>query len=70
MGHGLGLQLTEGHSNRPGDTTVLRPGMVLTLEPGMCFAPGRLMVHEEDLVVREGEPELLTPRAPPELPLV
>jgi Xaa-Pro aminopeptidase len=70
MGHGLGMQLTEGHSNRPGDDTVLRPGMVLTLEPGMCFAPGRMMVHEENLVVREDAPELLSRRAPAELPVV
>jgi len=70
LGHGLGMQLTEGHSNRPGDATVLRAGMVLTLEPGFEFAPGRLMVHEEDIVVRDGAPELLTRRAPAELPSV
>jgi Xaa-Pro aminopeptidase len=29
LGHGLGMQLTEGHSNMPGDHTVLRPGMPL-----------------------------------------
>jgi len=70
LGHGLGMQLTEGHSNMPGDDTVLRPGMVLTLEPGMCYAPGRLMVHEEDVVVREDGAELLTRRAPRELPII
>ena len=40
LGHGLGMQLTEGPSNMPGDLTVLEPGMVITIEPGMVFAPG------------------------------
>ena len=46
------------------------PGMVLTLEPGMEFAPGKLMVHEENIVVRDGAPELLTIRAPREMPVI
>ena len=45
-------------------------GMVLTLEPGLEIAPGRGMVHEENLVVREDGPQLLSRRAPPELPIV
>jgi Xaa-Pro aminopeptidase len=68
LGHGLGLQLTEWPSNRPGDDTPLVPGMVLTIEPGMEFAPGRMMVHEENLVVTQDGCELLTQRAPPEMP--
>jgi len=43
---------------------------VLTLEPGMCFSPGKLMVHEENLVIREDAAELLTRRAPREMPVV
>ncbi len=70
LGHGLGMQLTEPPSNRPGDTTVLQPGMVMTLEPGMCFQPGKLMVHEENIVIRDGAPEVLTRRAAPDLPIV
>ena len=70
LGHGLGMQLTEPPSHRPGDGTVLEAGMVLTLEPGLCFAPGKLMVHEENIVVREDGPELLTRRAAPELPVI
>ena len=70
LGHGLGIQLTEPPSNAAFDETRLRPGMVITLEPGMSFAPGRMMVHEENLVVRDDGPELLTRRAPRELPLV
>ena len=70
LGHGLGSQLTEWPSHTAWDDTVLEPGMVLTLEPGMSFAPGRVMVHEENIVVREAGPELLTRRAPPELPVI
>jgi len=70
MGHGLGMQLTEGPSLAPFDETVLEPGMVLTLEPGMRFAPERIMVHEENIVIRDGAPELLSRRAPPELPVI
>ena len=70
LGHGLGLQLTEWPSNRPGDDTPLVPGMVLTIEPGMEFAPGRMMVHEENIVVTEDGCELLTRRAPSEMPVI
>ena len=33
LGHGLGLQLTEPPSNKAGDSSVLLPGMVITIEP-------------------------------------
>lgn len=69
FGHGLGMQLTEWPSNTIWDETVLAPGMVITLEPGMTFAPGKMMVHEENLVIREDGAELLSWRAPPELPV-
>jgi Xaa-Pro dipeptidase len=67
-GHGLGMQLTESPSLISWDETVLVPGMVLTLEPGMDVEEGRIMVHEENIVVTEDVPWLLTERAPPELP--
>ena len=70
LGHGLGMQLTEGASNRFGDHSVMAPGMVITIEPGMSFAPNKLMVHEENIVIREGEAELLTYRADPEMPVI
>jgi Xaa-Pro dipeptidase len=70
MGHGLGLQLTEPPSNMPGDRTVLQPDMILTIEPGMEYAPGKMIVHEENVVIRPDGAELLTKRAPRELPVI
>lgn len=68
FGHGLGLTLTEWPSFTPKDTTVLREGMVLTLEPGVQIEPGRILVHEENIVLRANGPELLSRRAPADLP--
>lgn len=68
LGHGLGLTLTEWPSVTPLDTTELREGMVLTLEPGVEISPGRILVHEENIVLRADGPELLSCRAPAEMP--
>jgi Xaa-Pro dipeptidase len=70
LGHGLGMQLTEPPSHRLGDKTVLTAGMVLTIEPGLEYAPGKMIVHEENIVIREGSAELLTTRAPREMPKI
>lgn len=67
MGHGLGLQLTEPPSIVDFDRTVLSPGMVLTLEPSMTVAAGRMLVHEENIVIRDGPPQMLTERETREL---
>ena len=70
LGHGLGMQLTEWPSNKEGDDTDLLPGMVVTIEPGMEFKPGQMMVHEENIIVTEDGCELLTRRAPDEMWLI
>ena len=70
LGHGLGMQLTEGLSLTEKDHTELRPGMVITLEPGIDTAPGRIMVHEENIVITEGAPRLLSPMAGSDLPVI
>ncbi len=70
LGHGLGLQLTEPPSNMPGDDTVLEPGMVITIEPGMEYAAGKMIVHEENVVITPDGAQLLTRRAPREMPLI
>ena len=70
LGHGLGMRLTEWPSLIPSDHTPLEPGMVLTIEPSLEMAPGRIMVHEENIVIRDTGAELLTLRAPPDLPIL
>ena len=69
-GHGLGMHLTEPPSNMPGDRTELKPGMIMTIEPGMEYAPGKNIVHEENLVITEDGCELLTRRASIEMPVI
>ena len=70
LGHGLGMQLTEGLSLRAGDARVLAPGMVITLEPVIATAPGRIMVHEEVIAITAGAPRALSPLAGPDLPVI
>ena len=60
LGHGVGMQLTEPPSLIPADETVLEPGMVLTLEPGIDLGDGRIMVHEENIVIGETGAEWLS----------
>lgn len=69
-GHGLGMHLTEPPSNMLGDRTELKPGMIMTIEPGMEYAPGKNIVHEENLVITEDGCELLTRRANIEMPVI
>ncbi|WP_299179284.1 Xaa-Pro peptidase family protein [uncultured Neptuniibacter sp.] len=70
MGHGLGMQLTEWPSHVEGGDVVLEPGMVLTLEPGMTYAPGKMMVHEENILITDNGCEMLHQRAWPRLPVI
>lgn len=70
LGHGLGMRLTEPPSLIASDDTVLEAGMVLTLEPGLQLGAGRIMVHEEDIVIGESGPRWLTRRVAPDLPIL
>ena len=69
-GHGLGLQLTEPPSHTSWDETRLEAGMVLTLEPGMIYAPNKMMVHEENIVITDKGAKMLSRRAPAEMPVL
>lgn len=41
--------------------------MVLCIEPGLEYEPGKLLLHEETVVITEGGSRLLTYRAPQQL---
>lgn len=63
LGHGLGMQLTEWPSIIAADRTELVAGMVLTLEPGTKLPCGKIMVHEENIVIEpDGARYLSTPQ--------
>ncbi len=70
MGHGVGLQLTEPPSLSKNDSTVLRENMILALEPSLVVAPGKILVCEENILVREDGARWLHRRAGSALPLI
>lgn len=70
LGHGLGMQLTESPSITSFDHTEMKPGMVMTLEPGLPYGDGKIMVHEENIVIREDGAHLLSKRASAEIPVI
>jgi len=63
MGHGLGLRV-EPPSIKVGDSTLLKPGMVLCIEPALEYEPGKIVIQEETVVITDDGSRLLTPRAP------
>ena len=70
IGHGLGMQLTEWPSIANWDHTKLAENMVITLEPSIPVEGGGILVTEENIVIRNGSPELLSKRATEELPII
>jgi Xaa-Pro aminopeptidase len=70
MGHGIGLHNTEWPSLMASDQTILQEGMILAIEPGYDFAQGKMMLHEENVVVRADRAELITRRAPRNIPIL
>ena len=70
FGHGLGMQLTEWPSMAAWDETVITENMVLTIEPSLGYGDGKVMVHEENIVIRASGAELLTQRALRDLPII
>ncbi|HEY8393826.1 MAG TPA: Xaa-Pro peptidase family protein [Thermaerobacter sp.] len=66
LGHGIGLETVEEPLLMPGVDDRLEAGMVLCIEPAIRVPGLGGFSIEEELVVREGEPQLLTetPRLP------
>jgi Xaa-Pro aminopeptidase len=75
VGHWLGMDVHDVGEYKVGDQwRLLEPGMVTTIEPGIYIAPGRKDVRrewwgigvriEDDVVVTDGKPEVLTAGMP------
>jgi len=65
-GHGLGVEVHEPPYLTSVSDTVLEPGMVFSIEPGI-YKPGRFGIRLEEIVIlREDGPEVLSelPRDP------
>lgn len=67
FGHGIGLETVELPYIRSGDQSILEPGMVLCIEPGI-FIPGvtGAAIEQEIIVQDSGPPEVIT-AAPPQM---
>ena len=77
LGHGIGLRMCEPPSNSPVDQQELVENMTLTIEPGLPFVVNgksgperKILVHEENVVITPDGGELLTRRAPREMPII
>jgi Xaa-Pro aminopeptidase len=60
VGHGIGLETVEEPILAPGEMTRLEPGMALCVEPGVYIPGWGGCSLEEELIVGDDEPEVLT----------
>jgi len=60
LGHGIGLDIHEGPRVSPSSDMILKPGMVVTVEPGIYLpGSGGIRIEDDVLVTTDGH-EVLT----------
>jgi Xaa-Pro aminopeptidase len=64
LGHSIGLQVHENPRFAPGDKTVLKAGMVLTVEPGIYLKDWGGVRIEDDVLVTKSGCEVLSRAVP------
>lgn len=61
LGHGIGLDVHESPQMRPGIDTMLLPGMVVTIEPGIYIPDwGGVRIEDDYLITADGAQQLTT----------
>jgi Xaa-Pro aminopeptidase len=63
LGHGIGLEIHEEPRLSPKSETIMRNGMVVTVEPGI-YIPGKYGVRIEDDIVINGQEPIILTKAP------
>lgn len=70
VGHGLGLEMPEPPSISTLDTSALKSGEIVCIEPNFFVDGVGWLVSEEEVVITERGHELLSPPFPRELPVI
>ena len=59
-GHGIGLDIHEARALNPHASDTMKPGQIITVEPGI-YMPGKLGIRlEDDVMITDKGPQVLT----------
>lgn len=67
LGHGIGLNIHEQPRLAPGSETILKPGMIVTVEPGIYLPDWGGVRIEDDVLITKDGCEVLSAHVPKEL---